>query len=142
MVNAGNNAISELGIENMSLTHVPDCDLSYIKDNSYDVVMSTAVFIHIDVEVTRHYFSETRRVLKDDGFFLHHLNVKEDGESEHGQKTWPEHYHHIYHVDELEEIINSSGMEILGHSDTKNFRGDAPAFGRWTLGRIKSIDNG
>jgi len=75
IVDDGNAAIDECNILNMRLHHTPDSDLSQLSDNSYDLIVTCAVFIHTAKSVARHYLRETRRLLKDTGIFSHHVNV-------------------------------------------------------------------
>jgi SAM-dependent methyltransferase len=62
IVNNGNRSIRDAGIKNMKLYCAEDCDLSFLEDKSYDIIFSTAVFIHTEEDVTQHYLKETARI--------------------------------------------------------------------------------
>jgi ubiquinone/menaquinone biosynthesis C-methylase UbiE len=132
IVNKGNETISKCGIKNMCLTNVPESDLSQFPDNRYDMIFSTAVFIHIDRSVTEHYLRETRRLLKSTGIFIHHMNVTTE---------YPVDiiYNKIYMVDDCKKMFNRVGLDVLYQHDGIDFQSSPTAFMRYFCGMPKGV---
>jgi ubiquinone/menaquinone biosynthesis C-methylase UbiE len=125
IVDNGNSSIKNVGIKNMNLYCAEDCNLSFIKDKSYDIIFSTAVFIHTEEDVTQHYLKETARLLKDDGFFIHHLNVTSDS-------TINNFYNKIYNIDECNDLFANNNLRIISNRDGLYFQNNC--FMRYYIG--------
>lgn len=125
IVNNGNRCIRDAGIKNMKLYCAEDCDLSFLEDKSYDIIFSTAVFIHTEEDVTQHYLKETARLLKDDGFFIHHLNVTNDC-------TINNFYNKVYNIDDGNNLFLNNNLKIISNRDGLYFKNNC--FMRYYIG--------
>jgi SAM-dependent methyltransferase len=114
-INKGKEAIKECGIDNMYLTAVPDSDLLIFPDELFDMIYTTALFIHTERDVTEHYLRETRRLLKDDGFFIHHMNVT-DGEPINAHVT------KCYHTVDCDSMFSEAGLIVTEKRDGVDYK--------------------
>jgi len=130
IIDKGNEAISYCGINNMNLMCVPNSDLSKLSDNKYDMIFSTAVFIHTDRSVTEHYLRETKRLLKDTGVFIHHMNVTTESPVDVD-------YNRIYMVDDCERMFSEAGLDVVYKHDGVDFKTNPTAFMRYSCGVLK-----
>lgn len=110
IIENGNISIKEANIKNMNLYHAKDCDISFLNDCSYDIIFSSGVFIHTETDVTIHYLVETKRLLKSDGFFIHHLNVTDS-------LSINEFYNKIYNINECNKLFLNNGLSIVKTRD-------------------------
>ena len=125
IIKNGNVAIKEADIKNMNLYHAKNCDISFLDDSSYDIIFSSAVFIHTETDVTKHYLRETKRLLKSDGFFIHHLNVTNGSGID-------DFYNKIYNINDCNELFLNNGLNIIKARDGIFFKNDC--FMRYYIG--------
>jgi|TARA_R110000824_G_scaffold53483_7_gene148076 SAM-dependent methyltransferase len=116
VVNKGNAAILDNGIKNMQLFTAPECNLSVLGGNRYDLIFSTAVFIHVEKNVTEHYLKETRRLLKPGGCFIHHMNVTKESTLELLDER-----HFLYNELECDEMFREAKLLLIEKRDGSDY---------------------
>jgi len=113
IVNIGNVALKEAEINNAELFVVQNCDLSFIPDNSIDLIFTAAVFIHTPLDITKEYLRQTYKKLKPGGKFLHHFNICSLEEGLH-KIVW-----HVFTEEELNNIFEGTLLERTAQFDNK-----------------------
>ena len=115
IVNIGNEALEEAEIHNAKLHVVAGCDLSFIPNNTIDLVFTAAVFIHTPLEVTKRYLEQTYTKLKHGGKFLHHFNMCTLGKGLH-KPVW-----HVFTEDELDEMFEGILLTRVDKFDNQHY---------------------
>lgn len=115
IVNAGNEALEEAEIHNARLHVVTDCDLSFISNDTIDLIFTAAVFIHTPLEVTRRYLEQTYTKLRHGGRFLHHFNMCTLEKGLH-KPMW-----HVFTECELDEIFEGIPLTRVDKFDNQHY---------------------
>jgi len=104
----GNKAVREVGITNMYFLQARDGSLDCLRDEDFDLVFSTGVFIHIAQYQVQAYLRDLPRILKPDGRFLLHFNMGVNGANLHDDRCVQ-----MYSEEELAAVFDGSGLKIL-----------------------------
>lgn len=118
IVHAGNVAIQRAQIPNMVLFEGDASDiLETFRNRRFDIVFTTAVFIHTPPEETRRYLEALPQLLEPGGRFSHQINLARNvDEATHGE-AW-----HVYTQGEYERLFEGTGLVIEHEEDWPDYR--------------------
>jgi predicted TPR repeat methyltransferase len=107
LINRGNVATKEAGINNTQLFCVGQWGIHHLKDDHFDFIFNENAFIHIPRFLTRQYLEQTAKKLKSNGLYHFSFNtIHGVAEGIHRNTT------ESYTFDELHELFEDTGLFI------------------------------
>ena len=106
IVDEGNNHIKKFNIPNMKLLEITDKEISILNNYKFDIIISAAVFIHIDEELMINYMNKIKYWLNKDGYFSLHFNID-------SVKYTDNPFVKYYTIEYIRELCSSNDLTIL-----------------------------